>query len=376
MDDRPENEVSPTTTDGHAESNGAAATTGRLDPWSAVFPAASDGWVALAVAGLLFAVVFVWRVQDADPASGVASLFAAPIMVLALRFGIRGGLVGAAVAVGLIAVWDAGWNPHLDATAYATRVVTYVAVGGCVGWFSGRLRAESAERLRAERQRDVFAAELLRTEDDSRARLAADLHDDTLQGIAAALVDLDTLSGTRSPPGRRRAELRIRSTLHGTLERTRSHVFGLRPQVLEARGLGDALAGLAERSRADAGLELRVQAPSGRYPDAVERLVFRIVSEGLAHVGATPSPDGFDVVVEERDAWIDGRIHRRRPASGRGLAPAPATQSHELELLAERVRLAGGSFDAGSTPAGEAWIRFRVPIRPSRGPTVAAGEGR
>jgi signal transduction histidine kinase len=341
-----------------------------LDAWSSALPAASDAGFVLALAAVLFGLSFVVRVLDPNPGSGATVLFVVPIMVLALRFYVLGGLAGAAVSLGLVAVWDVVWNGDVGPLGYATRLLAYAAVGVVAGWFSTRLRAESEARLATERQRDSLAAELLRLEDASRARLAAGLHDDTIQGMAAALLALDALDVESPSAGARGAEARAREALHDTLERTRTYLFGLRPQVLEAVGLSGALQALADRAGSGGATAVRVQSPSGRYPDAIERLVHRVVAEALDHVTASAPSAAVDIAVRERNGWLEGSI-RCAGADASGDEPPADDPPRDLALLAERVRLAGGALATHLSAAGAAGVDFRIPLGPAASPGPA-----
>src|ERR1039458_7742734 len=65
-----------------------------------------DGPQTVAIVLVLFAGVYVLQAKDANPADALEVLYVVPIALLALRFGLRGGLVGALVGLALIVVWD------------------------------------------------------------------------------------------------------------------------------------------------------------------------------------------------------------------------------------------------------------------------------
>jgi signal transduction histidine kinase len=98
----------------------------------------------------------------------------------------------------------------------------------------------------------------VRAEEDERARIAAELHDDTVQVVTATLLSLDRLTRAldeglheRSKQAARRA----RETLADDTEWTRRLMFELRPPLLEQSGIAIAVrepaeqAGEAERIR-------------------------------------------------------------------------------------------------------------------------------
>lgn len=98
----------------------------------------------LAIAVALFAAVTVWRFAAADAAAGVGFLYVIPVALVAVRFGLRGGLAAAATSTGLV-MWWAFSTDALGLTGYATRAVTFVAVAAVVGWQVERRRALEGE---------------------------------------------------------------------------------------------------------------------------------------------------------------------------------------------------------------------------------------
>lgn len=98
----------------------------------------------LAMAVALFAAVTAWRFAVADPAAGVGFLYVIPVALVAVRFGLRGGLAAAATSTGLV-MWWAFSTDALGFTGNATRSVTFVAVAAVVGWQVERRRALEGE---------------------------------------------------------------------------------------------------------------------------------------------------------------------------------------------------------------------------------------
>jgi diguanylate cyclase (GGDEF)-like protein/PAS domain S-box-containing protein len=98
----------------------------------------------LVVAAALFAAVTAWRFAATDPAAGVGFLYVIPVALVAVRFGLLGGLVAAATSTGLV-MWWAFSTDALGFTGYATRSVTFVAVAAVVGWQVERRRALEGE---------------------------------------------------------------------------------------------------------------------------------------------------------------------------------------------------------------------------------------
>jgi hypothetical protein len=127
--------------------------------------------VALAV--VLFAVVFTLRLLLGDISDGYNMLYTLPIALLATAFGRRAGLLAALVAVALIVVWVVADDVPMTATRWVTRFVPLLLLGLLVGDASDRLRKAEQERLQL-----AGAARLHRE--------AIEINDSLVQGMAAA----------------------------------------------------------------------------------------------------------------------------------------------------------------------------------------------
>ncbi|HTZ85220.1 MAG TPA: HD domain-containing phosphohydrolase [Solirubrobacteraceae bacterium] len=103
----------------------------------------------LVLAAVLFAVVFTLRLLDKNVNDAEGALFIIPLIVLALRFGLRGALSGSLVALSLVFLWS-HLEPevHLLTTAYLVRAVTLFTVAVMLGTFVERRRGLEASILR------------------------------------------------------------------------------------------------------------------------------------------------------------------------------------------------------------------------------------
>lgn len=112
----------------------------------------------IAVAAFLFAVVFVVRAFEHDPVFGAHLFYIIPVLLLALRFGIRGGLIGATVAMALFVVWTLVDEDPIDLETWLSPAFTVFIVGALVGYLAESLtRSERRFRAAAENQLEPFA---------------------------------------------------------------------------------------------------------------------------------------------------------------------------------------------------------------------------
>ena len=110
----------------------------------------------LVAAGAMFAAIFALGFGVGDPGESVAVLFTLPIVLAAVQFGAWGGLGAAAVALGLLGVWDLSGQDHMPLLSYLGRTVAYLLLGCLLGSFSTRLRTSHDRVRRREAQLDAI----------------------------------------------------------------------------------------------------------------------------------------------------------------------------------------------------------------------------
>ena len=106
-----------------------------------------------------------------------------------------------------------------------------------------RIAAERALADSERRRREILAS-MLQAEEVERSRIATELHDDTVQVMAAALLGLDRVALVAARTGAGDlvpAVSMARATLEEATERTRRLMFELRPAILHDQGLLRAL---------------------------------------------------------------------------------------------------------------------------------------
>ena len=198
-----------------------------------------------------------------------------------------------------------------------------------------------------------------------RSRIAEELHDDTIQVMTAAMVELDRCERhlRRGDVGAaRRAIAGARDALTTATDRTRRLTFELRPQLLEAAGLGAAVRDLADALHRDTGAEVRVRTRLGRYPIDIETLAYRTVREALINIRKHAQADNVRIGISERR----GSLHVTIRDDGRGFR-SPRRRSRAsthigLETARERIRSMGGSFEVTSQPGAGTTVDFSLPL--------------
>jgi signal transduction histidine kinase len=246
-------------------------------------------------------------------------------------------------------------------------LLTTAAYAALVGWGAlARARyallaslRERARRAEAEQGRRVAEARVA-----ERARIAREMHD----VLAHRLSLVATYAGAleyrpdSSPEQLSRAAGVVRAGVHQALEEMRQVItlFG-EDREGDAAASGE-LAELVEESR-DAGTLVRLDdrlASAPALPAATGRTVYRVVQESLTNARRHAAGQPVTVVVDGRPG--DGLVvDVRNPLSAK---PFTSSGGTGLVGLTERVRLAGGRLDHGSTGTGEFCVHAWLPWPP------------
>ncbi len=226
---------------------------------------------------------------------------------------------------------------------------------------------EELESVEAERRallrRTVEAAE------QERARIARELHDGPVQGLAAVMFRLDSVRSALArgdAPFLEEQLARTQDDLRGEALSLREVIALLRPPLLDQLGLEAALRRQATVVADEHGLAVDVDVRlDGRLDPEVENAMYRVAQEALAnaakHAGAdlvrlVLADEGDAAILEIRDDGVGFSPERLRAAAG----------EHHLGVIGmrERVQAAGGEWRIESSPGEGTTVAARFPRRP------------
>jgi signal transduction histidine kinase len=202
----------------------------------------------------------------------------------------------------------------------------------------------TAQSVEAERLRHS-----LRSAEQERSRWARELHDETLQGLAALGVLL--ASGLRTGGAAlEQAAQQATEQLATEIASLRALITELRPAALDQLGLVAALEGLGRRAADVEGLEVGLDVHV--YENALDRelktALYRVVQEALTNVAKHARAARVNVAVEQRP----GEVRVRVADDGRGFDAAEPAQGYGLAGMRERAALMGGRLEVESSSAG------------------------
>jgi signal transduction histidine kinase len=223
--------------------------------------------------------------------------------------------------------------------------------------------------LRTALRRTQFLHQQMdRTAEQERARIAGELHDDTIQVLTAAALQLDDLGRRLDAAGSPDAgqARSVRHMLGLALERTRRLTFELYPATLEQRGLEPSLQVLAQRASADGSFDVQLVVDADGLPGPVAQLAYRTIKELLANAGKHADASRVEISVRADEHVLAAEVMD----DGRGFAQDELVRARNgfhfgLEATGDRVRAAGGSFDVASAPGKGTRAWFTLPLEPA-----------
>ena len=218
-------------------------------------------------------------------------------------------------------------------------------------------------------------SELVAAEEETRRRIAADIHDDTAQAVAAAGLRMDALAAELEDPAEREAVLKARTALIEANRRLRRLLFELRPPALDEAGLGAALELFLTDSFAHDGFDWRVEDRLEDEPAPEARaILYRVALEALTNVRKHANAGLVEVLLERRGVGVMLRI--RDDGTGFEL-PAPDASAEPghigLVTMRERAEAAGGRFAMTSAPGSGTTVEFWMPERNGTGSDPRGG---
>jgi PAS domain S-box-containing protein len=220
----------------------------------------------------------------------------------------------------------------------------------------------SVETLRrSSEQRRELMQRLESAQEGERRRIAADIHDDSIQVMSALDMRLQTMAMSG---GADRASL---EELHGivlqAIERLRHLTFELRPAALDRDGLAVALRRYLEHTQAETGLEwsLDVQGLVSEPASELRAVLYRVAQEAVVNVRKHAKASRVDVAAADSGSGFELRIGD--DGGGFDTSELPFSEPGHLGFATcmERAEVAGGWFRVSSTPGAGTSVAIWLP---------------
>ncbi|UPG95586.1 MASE1 domain-containing protein [Luteibacter aegosomatissinici] len=327
------------------------------------------GFLILLVLAIVMLVILWYAYGDQEQLRPLLCVAPTPIVIAAIFFAQMPGSSLTMFSIAVIAahMTSRGHGPFTIDSAQGTTLalqlwtllasISALAVAVLVEQrFAGRRSLVAAHIELRE-----LAGRLIATQEQERAHLARDLHDDINQRLAAASIDLSTLR-KRLAPEYTEDVSGLQDRIVALCDDVRQLSHQLHPSCLQHVGLRSALENLCRHPSGHAWPRVRVLAD-----DAVNELgpdialcFYRVAQEALAnavrHAGA--SEITLRAMVDEGIATLqvldDGQ--------GFSAPSCPAARTGiGITSMNERAKLLGGSFDISSAPGKGVDVCIRIP---------------
>jgi signal transduction histidine kinase len=185
-------------------------------------------------------------------------------------------------------------------------------------------------------------------------RIERDLHDGAQARLVALAMELGMAEEEMSnnPDAARETVRKARDEALNALGELRDLSRGLRPALLQDRGLGTAIEDLAQRSRLPVTVTLTGSVE--RTPETVQTAAYFVVAEALTNAAKHSEAGSARVSVERTDTALGVTV----VDDGKGGANPNGSG---LAGLQKRVRALDGRLDVISPPGGPTVVRAEIP---------------
>ena len=232
------------------------------------------------------------------------------------------------------------------------------------------VHVDVTEHKMVERERLQLSGRLINAQEQERARLARELHDDFCQRVALVCLEMDSLAHVTDNPLACKRLSELKEVVQAMGEDLHALSHRLHSSKLEILGLAASVrsfcAEYAERERILVHFS-HEHLPTSIPPDTAQAL-YRIVQEALrnvtkhshalsAQVTLTANPEGISLAVTDNGVGFEPSSNLLADGIG-------------LQSMKERAHMVGGSLEVKSCPMQGTQIAVTVPLKTT--PTTAA----
>lgn len=246
--------------------------------------------------------------------------------------------------------------------AKAEQLVSQV---GVVLDYLGTQMSEAFSQIETLQNAHALGAQVIRSQEEERRRVARDIHDGPAQAIAnivfraevcERLIDTDA--------ARAKAELKaLREHIRNTLTEIRKIIFDLRPMALDDLGLAPTIRGVLDVFREQYGLitEIAVTGKERRLEPHIEIGIFRVVQEALNNIVKHAQATSIRVRLEFAAAGVTVLVED--DGKGFEMTEEELPSGHYgIMGMRERMQLLNGKLTIKSAPRRGTRVTVSVPL--------------
>lgn len=210
-------------------------------------------------------------------------------------------------------------------------------------------------RLEAERRRAGSAA--LHAQEEERARVARDLHDEVNQSLTGLLLRLEA-AREAAPPEMEGEIAETKALANQAMTELLSLARQLRPTALDDLGLAAAIGGQVEQlGRGEVDARLNTEGDFSDLGDDAQLVVYRVAQEALSNAARHSGADRIEVRLTRTET---GGVVLDVADDGRGFAFDQAEGGLGIAGMRERALLIGGELTIESRPGHGTTVRLTV----------------
>lgn len=215
-------------------------------------------------------------------------------------------------------------------------------------------------------ERRSLLARVVHAQEQERQRIAADIHDDSIQKMTAVGLRLEALRALDLGKEGTTLLERLGESVELAIRRLRRLTFELRPPALDREGLEAALRQYLHELAIETDLVVRIDAHLDSEPsDEVRAITYRISQEALANVRKHAHATQIRVEIGSDNKGIHVRIVDDGVGfDSQQVTPRPGHLG--LTSIRERAELAGGTCRVTSEPGNGTTVDFWLPVERPR----------
>lgn len=204
---------------------------------------------------------------------------------------------------------------------------------------------------------------LQRLQEDEKAKIAREIHDELGGTLAAAKIDLQLLSDKLPGDSPHQGRIaRIMVAIDDAVQVKRRITEDLRPTMLDSLGIAAALkwqcSQFSKRSGGTCKVDLHDE--NLRLSPAYSIAFYRVAQEALTNITKHAQAKNVTVSLErDADDWV---LRITDDGVGIDMAGRPNPTAHGLLSMRERMRALGGQFSVQSRPGNGTVVEIRAPV--------------
>ena len=246
--------------------------------------------------------------------------------------------------------------------AKAEQLVSQV---GVVLDYLGNQMSEAFSQIESLQNAHELGAQVIRSQEEERRRVARDIHDGPAQAIANIVFRAEVCERLiDTDKERAKSELKaLREHIRNTLGEIRKIIFDLRPMALDDLGLAPTIRGVLDVFREEYGLftEVAVIGKERRLESHVEIGIFRVVQEALNNIVKHAQASSAKVRIEFAAAGVTVLVED--DGKGFEMTEGELPSGHYgIMGMRERMQLLNGKLSIKSAPRRGTRVMISVPL--------------